>query len=206
MIKNVRIIAVLNLPYKVLDLIAYAKSIHGCTLKSIYFTGMIDLINNLEKDFVFLDTMNTGLSASPPTNTMLDRDMAAEVVKKDLRDIRNSVQIIADNNPSMAEVIIKSAGLGVKQSSSYTIAKNIARDGEELGSVDLVGVGKGAHQWFQSLDAGNTSIQLDPTSTSSNTVYGLVPGQTVWFRNRQLLKGNRYTDWGAWVEITLRSK
>lgn len=197
--KIVRHLAVLKMPKKILEQILYAQTIHLSMSNNANFPNIGDKLGYLMADITSLTNLNKAFNATPPSATKVDRDLASHKVKLALQDLRNWVQGVADANMERAESIILSAGMEVKKEASRNVADNDVEDGQEFGTVVLTGKGAGAHQWQQSPDQGTTIIQLDPTMVANITVKGLVPGQKVWFRNRQVLRKGEYGDWCTWI-------
>ncbi len=199
MAKIVRVVAVLNMPSKLLDQILYAETIHLCMSNNANFPNIGDKLGYLMADITSVINLNKAFNATPPSATRVDRDLAAHKVKLDLQELRNWVQGVADANVERAESIILSAGMEVKKDGGRSAPDNDVEDGQEIGTVVLTGKGAGAHQWQQSPDQGITIVNLDPTMVANITVKGLVPGQKVWFRNRQVLRKGEYGDWCTWI-------
>lgn len=200
----IRLLAVLNLPNKVLDLISYARRIHAAMHKNSHFPNSADKLARLLEDVNLLDKLQLALEATPPQTTAAVRNFVLKAVKADLRSLQRDVQEAADNDMENAEVIIISSGMSLKKDGKRIILQNTAVDGEESGEVLLTGFGSGAHQWQQSLDAGESSTNLDPTYISKTRVKGLKPGQKVWFRNRQVLRKGYYGTWSPWTSFVPR--
>lgn len=194
-----RTLAVLNLPPNVLDLLNVAKAIQKAMTGNANFSSSAAKVTQLLADINALDASQTALGTKPPTTTAAARNILLEVVKNDLRLLRNDVQAAADAKPASAEAIILSASMSIKKTSFRNKQQNEAEDGNLVGEVILYAEGEGSHQWQQSPDGGETIIHLDPTSRSTTTVYNLQPGVKVWFRNRQILSNNNYGVWTNWL-------
>jgi hypothetical protein len=196
-----RILAVLKSPTKVLDFLIYAKVILKAMTGNSNFTSSAARVTQLGTDITALDAAELALNAEPPTGTVAARNAAWEVVKNDLRILRNDVQTAADLKPAQSEAIIKSAGMQVKKSGSRDKRKDEVKDGIEEGSVFITGKGSGAHQWQQSTDGGETQTELNPTTKGNTTVTGLESGKKYWFRNRQIKPKGEYGPWSPWLSI-----
>lgn len=200
----IRLLAVLNLPNKVPDLISYARRIHAAMYKNSHFPNSVDKLSQLQEDVNLLEKLQLALDATPPQTSCALCNLVLKAVKADLRSLQRDVQEAADNDMENAEVIIISSGMSLKKDGKRIILQNTAIDGEESGEVLLTGFGSGAHQWQQSSDAGETSVNLDHTDLSKTTVKGLTPGQKIWFRNRQILRKGYYGTWSPWTSFVPR--
>ncbi len=199
-----RLLAVLNLPNKVPDIISYARRIHSAMYKNNHFPNSVDKLNQLQEDVNLLEKLQLALDATPTQTSCALCNLVLKAVKADLRSLQKDVQEAADNDMENAELIIISSGMSLKKDGKRIVLQNTVTDGEAMGEVMLTGFGSGAHQWQQSMDAGETSVNLDATYFSKTTVKGLVPGQRVWFRNRQILRKGYYGSWSPWASFVPR--
>jgi len=195
-----QITAVLNFPKALGNFIIYAKAILMAMINNDYFTAYVVDINKLGDNITILEDTETACKTKPPTKSIEDRDAALEVVKMNVRTLRNDVQNVANANPRMAIAIIKSAAMEVKNSSTHGKQQNTAKNGTEKGTVNLTGEGAGAHDWRMSLD-GITWTALPPTFISTTIVRNLELNTVYYFQNRTVKANNFYGEWSPSVII-----
>lgn len=198
------LLAVLKFPKKIADFIIYAKAIQKAMAGNPNFASSAAKVTSTLADINALDAAETALHTKPATVTAATRNVALEAVKNDLRTLRNDVQNAADAKPASAESIIQSATMKVKVVKGRDAQIDEVFDGDESGSVLLLGKGAGAHQWQQSPDNGVTIVHLDPTLAANTNVNGLTPGSTVYFRNRLILPKGTYGPWSLWLSHMIR--
>lgn len=198
------LLAVLKFPKKISDFIVYAKAIQKAMASNANFPSSAAKVTSTLTNINALDAAETALRTKPATVTAATRNVALELVKNDLRTLRNDVQNAADAKPASAEAIILSSAMSVKQVKGRDAQTDAVLDGEVSGSVTLIGKGAGAHQWQQSLDGGITIIHLDPTLSSTTSVTDLAPGTVVSFRNRLILPKGLYGPWSQWIAHMIR--
>jgi len=198
-----QITAVLNFPSALGNFIIYAKAIFMAMINNDYFTAYVVDINKLGEDIANLEEIEAACNTKPPTKTVDERDAALELVKMDLRTLRNHVQNVANANPRMAKVIITSAAMAVKNSGTHGKQMSTAENGAEKGSVNLTGEGAGVHDWRMSLD-GTTWIQMTPSFSSKMTFNNLESNTDYYFQNRTVKAHNFYGEWSQSVLITVK--
>ncbi len=197
------IVATLKMPVKANDFITYAKKIYKAMNGNTNFPNSQATVTQLNTDIATLVTMQTNLKTKPPTATVKDRNGAIDDVKKDLRDLRNDVQKIADANPKKAEAIITSASMEIKKVNPRQKQDDNAKEGEVSGSIVLTATGGGPHEWQISKDMINI-INLDATSTAKTTKDGLTSGDEYYTRNRPILKNGKKGDWSKWIKVRVK--
>lgn len=192
-----RVIAVLDFPADIDDLITYAKGIHDSMAASAYFSGLSAKLATLLINIGKLQATHTGLQTHPPTTTTGQRNTDLHKVQNNLRGLRMDVQGIADPDPDNAITIITAAGMKVKKEGAINKQDLTAKDGEVSGSVKLVAKGiesaHAAHDWAMSQDGTNWT-PVTPTLAATTVVSGLTKGTIVDFRHREILKDGP-TDW-----------
>jgi len=198
-----QITAVLNFPTALGNFIIYAKAIFMAMSDNDYFTESAHEVATLGTDLASLEEIEAACNTKPPTKTVEERDAALEVVKMDLRTLRNNVQNVANANPRMAKVIITSAAMDIKNSATHGKQMSTAENGSEKGSVYLTGEGAGVHDWRMSLD-GITWIQMTPSFSSKTTVSNLESNTDYYFQNRTVAAHNFYGEWSQSVLITVK--
>lgn len=189
-----QITAVLNFPKALGNFIIYARAILMAMTNNDYFTAYVVDIKKLGVDIASLEEIETACKTRPATKSIEQRDAALELVKMDLRTLRNHVQNVANANPRMAKAIITSAAMAVKNSATHGKQKNAAINGTEKGSVMLTGEGAGAHDWRMAIDGINW-IAITPTFISKTIVYNLKSNIIYYFQNRTVGAKNHYGEW-----------
>jgi hypothetical protein len=193
------ILAVLNFPAKISYFLLYAKSIYKAMNGNPLFTSVSTQVTALNTDITLLDTLETA-AKSRTVGTVDARNAQVEVVKNDLRLMRNLVQALADATPAKAEQIITSAGMTVKKTGQHGRHTNLAVNYTEPGTVLLTGEGTGPHEWRMSTDEINWTPL--PASRSSKTIVsGLTPNTKYYFQNRQILTKGLKSEWSPVFSI-----
>jgi len=202
--KAIKVVTVvLNFPTVIAIFIVYAKAIASAMFGNSYFTASAAKVERLKEDIAELDDAETGCKRNPPTYTIQQRNAALELVKADLRSLRNDVQEVANADPANAEAIIASSGMSIKGKSFHGKKQNTAKDGIESGSVELTAEGPGFHDWRMSTDGINW-ILLPSSSKSSTTAKDLTPGTIYYFQNRKVFPGNEKGEWSQSIAIMVR--
>ena len=195
-----RIIASMNLPLKNYDLLIFGKAVFKAMSGNTNFTTSAAKVTTLGTDVAALDAAITACQTKPPTSSVDARNVILEMVKADLRALRNDVQTVADANPSKAESIITSAAMSIKKPTNHSKQQNKAVNGAEEGSVKLTAEGPGPHEWRDSTDG--ITWKLLPSSASSKTIVrNLVSGTVYYFQNRRILPRGVETEWSQSVKI-----
>ena len=198
-----QVTVVLNFPTAISSFIVFAKAICQAMLNNPFFKASAEKVTKLNTDITALDNAETACSTKPPTGSVEARNAALELVKADLRSLRNDVQEIADADPENAQTIIISAGMSVKKSTTHGKQQNTVEDGIDEGCVELTGEGAGAHEWRMSANG----IDWDPlpaTLTAKTTVSGLTSGSVYSFQNRRMLPNNQRSEWSQSIKIRIR--
>jgi len=192
-----RVIAVLDFPADIDDLLIYARGIHNSMGASAYFSGLTAKLAAFLININKLQDAQTGLQTKPPTFTTAQRNTALTLVKNNMRGLKLDVQAIADADIDHAEDIITSAGMKVKKQGAINKQDLTAKDGTVSGSVKLIAKGitdeRGAHDWAMSQD-GTNWIPVTPTLAATTEITGLTPASIWDFRHREILKDGP-TDW-----------
>ena len=197
------IIAVLSFPKNVNDFITYAKGIYKAMNGNPNFPASQSALAALNTDIATLASVQTNLKTKPPTNTTAERDAARVVVENELRALRNDVQKVADTNPVKAEIIIKSADMGIKKVNPRQKQANTAKSGKVSGEVILTAEGGGPHEWQMSKDMLNVT-NLPASSGSKTTVEDLTVADILYFRSRPILRKGQMGDWSQWIKVVVK--
>jgi len=198
-----RVTVALNFPLKNNDFILLAKAIYKAMINNPTFTASTAKITLLNTDILVLDAAQIACSTTPPTSSVDARNVAMEIVKNDLRSLRNDVQVLVDVNPTKAEAIITSAGMSIKKANTHSNPRNTANDGVEEGRVELIGQGAGVHEWRMSVDDIEWTA-LPASMTRKTNVLNLTPGNVYYFQNRRMLRHDERTEWSQSVKIRVR--
>jgi hypothetical protein len=198
-----QVIAVLNAPKAISQLIIFAKAIGKAMKSSPYFTASTAKIDKLIADVEVLENAEIAFKTIPPTESIQTRNKALSVVKADLKNMQLIVQLAANEDPDNAETIIASASMSIKTFSIRGKQQNTAENGVEEGSVELTGEGTGPHDWQYSTD-GVTWVKLSSSRTSKTTVNDLTPGTLYYFQNRRLLANDEKTEWSPSISVRVR--
>ena len=198
-----RVIVALNFPAAIAAFIVFAKAIYKAMLNNSYFTSSAAKLASLNTNLIALDSAQTACNTKPPTGSTEARNAAWELVKADLRSLRSDVQAAADANPAKARTIITSAAMGIRKDTSPKKQQNIAKNNVEEGCVDLVGAGRGPHEWRWSTD-DKTWTFLPASITAKTTVSGLESGSVYFFQNRQMLPKDVKGEWSQSVKIRVK--
>ncbi len=197
-----REIAVLKLPRQIPQLIGKTKGVTLAMTSNanlpVPFPSNIPALATVMADITALDAAES-VVLTGVIGAVEARDIKKEVVLKDMRLYKAYVQGVADNNPSNAAQIIKSAGMGIKQKGSYTRPEFNVTHGKVSGTIALVvkAVGKRAsYEWQMSTDA-KTWTNLPNTLTCKTSVDGLIPGTTYYFRYNTVTKSGE----GSWSQV-----
>jgi len=193
------IVAAINFPKQIADFIVYAKSVYSDMMGNQLFQGALPQLTTLNMDIMALDTAETAAKARA-IGAVDTRNVMLEVVRLDLRGLRNFVQNLADVSPAKAEEIISSSGMSVKRATTHGKQKNSAVNGNEPGTVLLTGEGTGPHEWRMSTDRINW-IPLPASRTSKTSVAGLTSSTKYYFQNRQMLTKGEKSEWSEAVSI-----
>lgn len=193
-------IVALNFPSIMGEFLVYSKTIGLCMEGNSYFTSLVAKVAKLIADNAILDEVETAFNTVPPRVTVKVRNAALRVVKKDLRSLGLEVQLIANEDPENAEIIITSAGFSVKRRTGHTRKQNTVINGSVEGSVNLIGVGPGPHEWRMSTNGIDWTFG-SASGNSTSTVYNLVSGTVYFFQNQQILTYNRRSPWSQSVKI-----
>ncbi|HEX8793988.1 MAG TPA: hypothetical protein VF765_23765 [Polyangiaceae bacterium] len=187
-----RILAVLLLPTKVLDLLKAAHAIVTAMTGNPRFpapvpplptvTGLITTLAHAEQ-----------ATATRAKGTVQARNAARRAVVQALGALKAYVQTIADAAlPEDAATIITSAGMTPKKAAVRVKPPFAATAGALSGSVKLTVRSAGhraSYEWQSSIDGGKTWVDATPSLQAKTTITGLPVGSTVQVRFRAIIKG-----------------
>jgi hypothetical protein len=186
-----RILAILGLPkHKTPLYISRARFIVASVRQSSWFPKPSPPLKDVEAamdDLVSAQT--TAMSGLKGGATVRDEKRLA--LHTLLQELQGHVQAVADANLEHAPEIIESAGMSVKKRRTV-VARTFAAQSDGSGKVRVTVPSAGdraAYEFEYSLDGGATWLQLQYTTKTTVTKAGLVPGSTVHFRVRAVVKG-----------------
>jgi hypothetical protein len=184
-----RVIAVLNLPRGIAALISYVRGIILAMTGNTNFTTPSPTLAVLTADVNALDAAES-LAHTKAKGTAEARNAKKETLLKDLHALLAYVQIIADNNPTNAEAIILSSGMGVRKTSVKHISDFKAINAKVSGNVMLsvkAANKRASYEWQISTDQ-ETWTFLPVTLQAKTLVSGLSPGTRYYFRYKSVLR------------------
>jgi hypothetical protein len=194
---------VFGFPPKVNDFILYAESIYnkmnGNTRYSSLSTKLAELLTAIGKlyDEQALCTMK------PPKGNTLTRNNYLAAVKMIIRDLGNSVQIMANADLPNAETIITDAGFAVKKSGGKRPIGSTITDGPVSGSVTVTAPGKGPHLWRVSSDNESFTIKTG-SKKSTITMYNFPLKQMLYVQSGQVTDDGSEPAWSQSMSILVR--
>jgi hypothetical protein len=199
-----RVLAVLRLSYQIALLITQVKAIMQAMTGNTFFPTpnpmlavILTHLSELHEAEAAAKRKTTGAAAA--------RDVKKNVVRSDMQLLRAYVQSIADSMPSMAEQVIKSAGMGVRRVNPRQKNTFTATQGDISGVVELtaaVAALAACYQWEWSSDL-HTWTSLTPTIQANTTVSGLTPATTYYFRYRAVTRAGQ-GDWGQIIALLVK--
>jgi hypothetical protein len=148
------ILVALNLPRRIPDLIAYAKSIVTAMTGNPTFPNPSPTLATLEVDITALDTAESAV-LTRTKGAAAARNVKLATVRSDMDLTRAYVQPVANTNPAKAESVIHSSGMAVKKITLRNKADLAAVAGSVPGSAHLVAKAAGhraAYEWQYSTD------------------------------------------------------
>jgi hypothetical protein len=150
-------------------------------------------------------------AANKAPGTVDARDAAGDVLALDLRHQAGYVQLVADQNPSSSEQIIKSSGFDVK-GAAVRPPRVFAVTQEDISGEALIVVpsgGPGTTYFWQAGPAATVQtnvaawVSYPPTHKAKTTISGLAPGVLTSFRYRTLI-GDVESDWSQVITIIIK--
>jgi hypothetical protein len=145
----------------------------------------------------------TGFSTRPPTIQKPDRDNCKKAAVITAKNLRGSVQEMANADNGHAESIIKGANMLVKVHTPRQKQTSKVKDTSQSGIVIVYGDGDGPHEWLKS-DDGINYTPLNATRSSRKKVTGLTVGKTYYFKSRKILTHDDYGPWSFPVDVVAR--
>ena len=204
--KNVsRALATLNLPAKILVLIAYAQGILKALTNNPSFPSLGPVLTQLGTAIAALSTAQTSTLARTK-GAVETRNEARKTLVALLQELRQTVQSAADASPENAPSIIASAGLAVRKTAVRAPRVFAATEGPNPGTAKLVAASAGhraSYEWEYSSDGGKTWTAATPSLQAKTVVTGLPSSTLVQFRYRSVVK-NGTADWSQPVSLLVK--
>ena len=189
-----RVIAVLKISRSIAALISYAKSIVSAMTDNKYFPDPSPALAVITNNITELETAES-IAHTKVIGSVQARDVKKQVLINSLRSSLAYIQSVADKDPTNAQAIILSAGVGIKQTVARTKTTFDAKQGTS-GCINLTAKSAGQHsayEWNMSID-GNKWDYLPTTLTAKTIVSGLIRGTSYYFRYR-VVKTSGLGDW-----------
>jgi len=196
-----RSLAALNLPRRIPDTIAYARSVAAAMNGNPAFPSPVPPLATLEADLAALEAAHVR-TLTRALGTASERDASLARVHADLASLRNYVQQLAAASPGEAEVLIEGAGMSVKRSSAPSKPDFAAKQGPVSGTVRLVARAaptRASYDWQRSTD-GTAWVDLARTVRADTELSGLAAGTRYLFRYRTLTRDG-VGDWSRVVSL-----
>jgi hypothetical protein len=191
---------VLGLPSPTLALLLRAHAIvDAMSNNATIFKNPTPVLTVASSHIDDLDSANT-LAQSRAKGTASARDEKKAIVIADMHQLHGYVQALANATPAQAEAIALAAAMTLRKP-RVTHKSDLAVKHVVSGTVHVIAKatkGSHAYQWQSSADGGKTWTDLPVTLQAHTVVSGLLPGTTVTFRHRAVLKTGA-TDWGQAV-------
>jgi hypothetical protein len=203
--KLTRTLAVLGLPKTVPGLLATADHIVGQVSGNPYFPNPDPPLATIAASIKDL-AMAQAATLARTHGATTTRNEKRTVLVTQLGQLHGFVQKVADASPAIAASIIESAGMSVRKAPARKPRAFAAMPGPLPGSVKLVAPRAGktaAYEWEFSVDGGKTWQPVPATLQARTIVTGLVPGATVSFRCRSILRASA-SDWSLPVTVTVK--
>ncbi len=198
-----KVLIALKPPQSVPLYIIFCRAIHDTMKNDARFAALLPKLAIFETNINTLADIELASKVRPPTSTIAERNAAKVVVKSDLDELALDVQLLANAEPTNAEVIIKAAGMNIKKSSIRPKQGYSAKDGPESGTVILTAAGAGGHAWRMSTD-GISWTNLEPTSGGETLVTGLTPGHEYYFQSRRILSKGKKEEWSQIIKFRVK--
>ncbi len=144
---------------------------------------------------------------NPPTKTTAQRDGKVDIMDDDIESYRLKAQALVNDpaNADHAEEIVDSFDMELKTHTSAGPRQDELLDGPFPNSCLYRMKGTGPHQIQMSMDAaGSTPLPVDPSKAGKKVIRNLTLKVDVWFRNRQIIGEDLYSDWTDWKKFTPR--
>jgi hypothetical protein len=192
----------LSLPKRVPALIVYAKGIVQRMTANPSFPNPTPTLGALDAAIGELQAAETA-ALSRTKGAVAVRNEKRTTLVALLQQLRTYVQARADADPANAPSIIQSAGVAVRKTPTRRARAFTAKQGPVSGVAKIVAATAGrraSYEWQYSTDGGKTWITAPSTLQAKTNVAGLVPGSTVEFKYRAVIKTGE-GDWSQPVSL-----
>jgi hypothetical protein len=200
-----RSVVALTLPKKVPALILYAENIVQRMTGNSHFPSPTPTLAAVT---AATDDLRSAEAAalSRLKGAVAARNDKRKALLAVLQQLRSYIQSVTDADEGNGPAIIESAGLAVRKLPTHKARVFAAKPGRTSGVATIVAASsahRAAYEWQYSADGGKTWVAAPPTLQAKTTVAGLVPGSTVQFRYRAVIKTGA-ADWSAPVSLTVQ--
>ena len=184
-------VVVANLPAKVSEVIEVCRVVEKELTGNTYFPALPVPLTEFVKDIDALVEAEVNVRFSRDGAAV--RDAALQEVLSDVRRYVNYVQLIADNNPDTAELIVKSSGFYIKKSGSGVRERGYDVESLTTGIVILAAPSNNHHYPYV-WEISENAIDWNYLATSRLSVAEcdtLTQGQLYYFRYRVIGEDNK---------------
>jgi hypothetical protein len=197
-----RVIAALNKPRRILDILTYAKFIANNLASDPVFVAPRPALATFTAQIEALELAEVASNLGGTADTA-KRNACLLQVEWSLETLRVYVQNLAADYPrEEAAAIIARSGMDVKRVAGPKKPRFVVKYGRTSGTVHLYArapKARAVHQWQYSLD-GSTWIDAGSTTRADLELSGFSPGTRCFFRHRVVVKGVVY-DWSDAFEL-----
>jgi hypothetical protein len=199
-----RPVVTLSLPKKVPALISYAENIVQRMTNNPNLPNPTPTLAAVTAAIHDLQSAEAG-AISRLKGAVATRNSKRKALVATLQQLRSYIQSVSDADESNGPAVIESAGLAVRKQATRKPRVFAAKPGRTNGVATLVAASSGhraSYEWEYSTDGGKTWVAAPPTLQAKTTVTDLVPGSTVQFRYRGVIKTGA-ADWSAPVSLAI---
>ena len=197
---------VVHEPKDVAGKVIKAKSIKLSLTGNTYYGAPSPSLTIFDGHITDVTNFEAATKTTPPTKTVTQRDGVVNIMDGDIESYRIAGQILVNAAPNhtVANEIAESFDMELKTHTSKGPRQDELLDGPEPNSVLYRMRGTGPHQIQTSADKGTTILPVDPSSKGEKVIKGLTLLVNMWYRNRQILPGDHYSDWTDWKPFAPR--
>jgi hypothetical protein len=191
---------VVHEPKDVLGKVGKARSIKLALTGNTYYGTPSPTIIIFDGHITDVINFEAATKTTPPTKTVTDRNGAVDIMDGDIESYRLAGQALVNAAPNhtVANQIAESFDMELKTHTSKGPRQDELLDGPVPNSVLYRMKGTGPHQIQTSADHGVTTLPVDPSGKGEKVITGLTLLVNMWYRNRQILPGDTFSDWTDW--------
>jgi hypothetical protein len=194
-----RPVAVLKLPTRIKNFIAFAQSVATAMNNNASFPSPTPPISTLTADVAALNTAETAV-ITRVKGAVETRNAKLAVVRSDLDSLKTYVQMVASTvAPELAQALIQSAGMTSRKVTVHDKPALEAKVGSVSGTVNLIAKAAArtaCYEWEYSTDQ-KTWTPMPMTLKAKTGLSGLTVGTTYYFRVQSLTR----LGLGNWSQI-----